>query len=223
MKADPILTASGLWKSFDAGNIPVIQGIDMTVASGEIVALWGSSGSGKSTLLHLLSGLDAPDHGSVSIFGLDPSLEQNRLNLRRHHLGFIFQLHHLVPDLTVRENLRLPAVAAGQPNMETTERILHLAQEVGLQHRLDHRVQTLSGGERQRAAICRALINHPRIIFADEPTGSLDETTGSAVFDLFCRLVAQEKVSVVLATHERRFLTSCHRTIRVQNGKIHEL
>jgi len=215
-----LIEARDLWKSFDGGRIPVIQGVDLRVERGEMLALWGASGSGKSTLLHLLSGLDLPDRGSVSILGLDPTLERSRLVLRRRHLGFIFQLHNLIPDLSLEENLRIPALAAHRKEDETRERIEFLTSEVGLGHRLRHRIQDLSGGERQRTAICRALMHRPDLIFADEPTGSLDEETGQAVFEMLARLVAHEGVSVVLATHERRFVESCNRVLRIQHGKI---
>jgi ABC-type lipoprotein export system ATPase subunit len=215
-----MVDARGLWKSFDHGRIPVIEGVDLQVGRGELIALWGTSGSGKSTLLHLLSGLDVPDHGTVSILGLDATQEQNRLELRRRHLGFVFQLHNLIPDLSLEENLRIPAVAAYKPESETRERIEFLTTQVGLGHRLGHRIQDLSGGERQRTAICRALMNRPQLIFADEPTGSLDEDTGMEVFQLLRELVARENVSVVLATHERRFVENCDRVLRVAKGKI---
>jgi ABC-type lipoprotein export system ATPase subunit len=135
-------------------------------------------------------------------------------------LGFVFQLHNLIPDLSLEENLRIPAVAAYKPESETRERIEFLTTQVGLGHRLGHRIQDLSGGERQRTAICRALMNRPQLIFADEPTGSLDEDTGMEVFQLLRELVARENVSVVLATHERRFVENCDRVLRVTKGKI---
>jgi ABC-type lipoprotein export system ATPase subunit len=194
--------------------------VDLKVARGELVALWGSSGSGKSTLLHLLSGLDLPDRGTVSILGLNPTVDRDRLELRRRHVGFVFQLHNLIPDLSLEENLRIPAVAAHLGERETRERIQYLSARVKLDHRLRHRIQNLSGGERQRTAICRALMNRPQLIFADEPTGSLDEETGLSVFELLRQLVAEENVSVILATHERRFVEGCHRVLRVGNGRI---
>ena len=217
-----IITASDLWKSFDSGRIPVIQGITLEVARGEVLALWGASGSGKSTLLHLLSGLDWPDRGTVSVLGMNVANEHERLQLRRHHVGFVFQLHNLIPDLTLEENLRIPAIATNQSAAEVKWRIEELTEEVGLGHRLKHRIQDLSGGERQRTAICRALMNHPEVIFADEPTGALDEQTGAAVFELFNQLAAREQVTVVLATHERRFMEACHRALHVKNGRITE-
>ena len=221
MKADvSMIEARDLWKSFDRGRIPVIQGVDLQVNPGEMVALWGASGSGKSTLLHLLSGLDIPDRGSVTLLGLDVTREENRLQLRRHHVGFVFQLHNLIADLSLEENLRIPAVAAHATEGETNERIAFLTDQVGLAHRCKHRIQDLSGGERQRTALCRALMNRPQLIFADEPTGSLGEDTGLEVFQMLRRLVAQENVSVVLATHERRFVEGCHRVLRVSKGKV---
>lgn len=217
---DVVIEARDLWKSFDGGRIPVIEGVDLKIHRGELAALWGTSGSGKSTLLHLLSGLDRPDRGSVSILGMDATVEQQALELRRRHIGFVFQLHNLIPDLSLEENLRIPAVAAHCAEAPTRERIEYLTKHVGLHHRLHHRIQDLSGGERQRTAICRALMNRPQLIFADEPTGALDEETGMAVFELLRRLVAEEGVSVLLATHERRFVEGCQRVLRVSKGRI---
>ncbi|MBL9203775.1 MAG: ABC transporter ATP-binding protein, partial [Opitutaceae bacterium] len=190
------------------------------VRVGEVVALWGSSGSGKSTLLHLLGGLDVPDRGELQVCGLDPRSEDDRLKLRRHHLGFVFQLHNLIPDLTVEENVRVPALAIGRPAKETRARIHELAGQVGISHRLNHRIQDLSGGERQRTAICRALVNAPRLLLADEPTGSLDEKTGDSVFGLLKSLATQERITVILATHERRFAEACDRIVRVRDGRL---
>lgn len=210
-------------KSYDDGNIVVLRDASLTVRAGELVALWGASGSGKSTLLHLLGGLDAPDGGDLTVCGLDPRIEGSRLTLRRHKLGFVFQLHNLIPDLTVEENLRVPALAVGRPPRETAARIHTLAGQVGISHRLGHRIQDLSGGERQRTAICRALINRPRLLLADEPTGSLDEATGATVFELLKELAEREHIAVVLATHERRFAEACHRIVRVRDGQLDEM
>src|SRR5215211_3507002 len=128
-------------KSYDHGRIVVLRGVNLSVRAGELVALWGASGSGKSTLLHLLGGLDAPDRGELSVCGLDPRTEANRLTLRRNQLGFVFQLHNLIPDLTVEENLRIPAFAVRRSSAETTGRIRSLAEQVGMAHRLGHRIQ----------------------------------------------------------------------------------
>ncbi len=215
-----LISARELRKTYDAGRVRVLDGVSLEVRAGEMVALWGASGSGKSTLLHLLGGLDVPDSGEIAVCGLDPRNEADRLKLRRQHLGFVFQLHNLIPDLTVEENLRVPALASGAPGALTKRRIRELAESVGIAHRLEHRIQDISGGERQRTAICRALMNSPRLLLADEPTGSLDEETGDTVFALLRHLVQTRGIAVVLATHERRFAEQCDRLLKVRSGRI---
>lgn len=215
-----LISGRDLGKTYDAGRVRVLDGVSLEVQAGEVVALWGASGSGKSTLLHLLGGLDVPDAGELTVCGLDPRREAHRLELRRRHLGFVFQLHNLIPDLTVEENLRVPALAVGAASAVTAARVRELAASVGLDHRLGHRIQDISGGERQRAALCRALMNSPRLLLADEPTGSLDEVTGDTVFNLLRTLAKEHGVTVVLATHERRFAEQCDRMLHVRSGKI---
>ena len=224
MRAGGVVVAAArdVVKSYDRGRITVLRGVSLEVRAGEMVALWGASGSGKSTLLHLLGGLDVPDRGELEVCGLDPRVERDRLELRRRHLGFVFQLHNLIPDLTVEENLSVPALAVGLPVAATEDRIAALAGQVGIAHRRTHRIQDLSGGERQRVAICRALINSPRLLLADEPTGSLDEKTGETVFALLKQLAERDGIAVVLATHERRFAEACHRVVRVRDGLLSE-
>jgi lipoprotein-releasing system ATP-binding protein len=218
--AAPVVTARDLTKTYDDGRITVLRGVSLDVRAGEIVALWGVSGSGKSTLLHLLGGLDVADAGAISVCGLNPRLESDRLALRRRHLGFVFQLHNLIPDLTVEENIRVPALAVGLPPGATAARVRSLVASVGLTARLDHRIQDLSGGERQRTALCRALMNSPRLLLADEPTGSLDEHTGETVFNLLRDLAHREGIAVVLATHERHFAEACDRMLHVRDGQL---
>jgi lipoprotein-releasing system ATP-binding protein len=218
--SQPLIVARDLRKSYDNGRVPVLAGVSLEIQAGEMVALWGASGSGKSTLLHLAGGLDVPDAGEISVCGRDPRNEADRLVLRRHHVGFVFQLHNLIADLTVAENLRVPALADNRPHAETTARLHELATAVGIAHRLDHRIQDISGGERQRTAICRALMNRPQLVLADEPTGSLDEVTGDTVFALLRTLVRERGITVVLATHERRFAEQCDRMLRVRSGRI---
>jgi ABC-type lipoprotein export system ATPase subunit len=221
--ASSLVTARDVWKSYDGGRVTVLRGVSLDVHAGEVVALWGASGSGKSTLLHLLGGLDVPDRGELRVCGRDPRIESERLELRRRQLGFIFQLHHLIPDLTVSENLRVPALAISRPAAETSARVEQLAGRTGIAHRLHCRIQDLSGGERQRVAICRALMNAPRLLLADEPTGSLDEGTGDRVFSLLQELAANDGIAVVLATHERRFAEACHRRLRMRDGTLCEM
>jgi ABC-type lipoprotein export system ATPase subunit len=218
----PVITVRGVSKSYDGGRVPVLRGVSLDVRAGEIVALWGASGSGKSTLLHLIGGLDVPDAGELTVAGLDPRRERDRLELRRRHVGFVFQLHNLIPDLTIAENLRVPALAVNRAPKETEARMNELAEQLGLAHRLRHRVQDLSGGERQRVAIGRALMNAPRIILADEPTGSLDEQTGARVFESLKAMAERNGLTVLIATHERRFAESCHRILRVRDGQLSE-
>ncbi len=215
-----VIQALGLRKSFDQARIRVLDGVDLEIRKGEVVALWGASGSGKSTLLHLLGGLDLPDEGTVLINGRGTVDEADRLELRRHRVGFVFQLHNLIPDLTLEENCRVPCLAAGRSSSYFGQRLARLAGEVGLGHRLKHRIQDLSGGERQRTALIRALINEPGIILADEPTGALDETSGEKIFELLHRLARDRGITVVLATHERRFAEACDRQIRVKDGRL---
>lgn len=222
-RGEIVASARDVTKTYDRGRITVLQGVSLDVRAGEVVALWGASGSGKSTLLHLLGGLDAPDSGTLAVCGLDPSREENRNRLRRESVGFVFQLHNLIPDLTVEENIRVPALAAGKGKAATAARVRVLVEQVGLAHRIGHRVQDLSGGERQRTAICRALMNAPRLLLADEPTGALDEQTGETIFALLKELAAREGVAVVLATHERRFAEACDRIVRVRGGKVSEV
>lgn len=221
--AETLVRARGVSKTYDEGRIVVLRHASLSVQAGEIVALWGASGSGKSTLLHLVGGLDVPDAGELAVCGLDPRAEADRLALRRHQVGFIFQLHNLIPDLTVEENLRVPALAINANPAETKDRLRSLAGQVGIQHRLNHRIQDLSGGERQRTAICRALMNRPRLLLADEPTGSLDEATGSTVFELLRTLARHDRIAVVIATHERRFAEACDRILRVRDGQLDEV
>jgi ABC-type lipoprotein export system ATPase subunit len=215
----PAVRVERVWKSFDAGRITVLRDVSLEIRQGELVALWGASGSGKSTLLYLLGGLDRADRGAISVAGLDPGAERERLRLRREKIGFVFQMHNLLPHLSLRENCLIPGMASGAPARATAERLAELADWLGLGHRLGHRVRELSGGERQRTAICRALMHRPRVVLADEPTGSLDEKNGEQVFQLLYQLATRERVSVIMATHERHFAERCHRHILIRDGR----
>jgi ABC-type lipoprotein export system ATPase subunit len=209
-------------KSYDAGAVQVLRGIDFDAIEGQTVALCGPSGCGKSTLLHLLGGLDTPDRGHVSLNSVELNEHRNPLTLLRYQVGFVFQLHNLIPGLTLEENCLIPSVAAGIDRAKARLRVRELAEATGLIHRLDHRIHTLSGGERQRTALCRALMNRPGILLADEPTGALDEQTSATVFQLLLDLVANEGVTMVMATHDRALARRCDRVVEMRDGKIHE-
>jgi len=218
---DPaVIQAKNVWKSYDQGTITVLNGVDLEARKGEAVALCGPSGCGKSTLLHLIGGLDQPNAGSIKVHGTDLGHGRDMVHFMRHEVGFIFQLHNLVPDLTMEENCLLPAVAAGTRRTDALHRLGELAERTGLTHRMNHRIQKLSGGERQRTAICRALMNRPGILLADEPTGSLDEKTSSVVFKLLLDLAHTERVTLLMATHDRNLAAACDRVLEMHDGRI---
>lgn len=219
---DPIIDVQDIWKSYERGRVEVLRGITFSVQIGEIVALCGPSGGGKSTLLHLISGLDQPDRGRVLIDGEQIDNEKNRLKALRHKLGFVFQLHNLIPDLTLEENCLVPVVASGASREFARNRFAELTEITGLAHRRNHRIQDLSGGERQRTAICRALMNNPKIIIADEPTGSLDDKSRTQVFQLLLSLVRKNGVTLIMATHDRGLAEQCDRLLVVKDGRLFE-
>ncbi len=216
------LRATDLWKSYDEGSVAVLKGVDFACFEGRTVALCGPSGCGKSTLLHLLAGLDQPDRGRVWVNGVELAGDRKLLRLLRHEIGFVFQLHNLIPGLTLAENCMIPSFAAGVPRSQARDRLRDLAERVGLSHRLNHPIQKLSGGERQRTAICRALMNRPRILLADEPTGSLDEQSARAVFDLLIELAAMDGATLLMATHDRTLAAQCDHVVEMHDGRIHE-
>jgi ABC-type lipoprotein export system ATPase subunit len=217
-----VLRAEDVWKSYDDGAIAVLRGVNFTGREGETVALCGPSGCGKSTLLHLLGGLDEPDRGRISVNSKELNRHSDRLRLLRHEIGFVFQLHNLIPDLTLEENCLIPTVAAGLERRAAMARLRELTDRTGLSHRLGSKIQKLSGGERQRTALCRALMNKPRILLADEPTGSLDEATSAMVFNLLLEIVTNEGVTLVMATHDRGLAARCGRLIDMRDGKMDE-
>lgn len=217
---DAVIRVCDVWKSYDDGAIQVLNGIRLSVEAGQSVALCGPSGCGKSTLLHLLGGLDEPDRGQVWVNGKQPANRRTSLRLLRHEVGFVFQLHNLIPGLTLEENCLIPAVAAGTPRESARDRLAQLAERTGLAHRLNQRIQKLSGGERQRTALCRALMNRPRILLADEPTGSLDEHTSGQIFELLLELVEREGITLVMATHDRQLARRCDALVEMRDGRI---
>lgn len=217
-----VLRAESIWKSYEDGAITVLRGVDLEASRGETIALCGPSGCGKSTLLHLFGGLDSPDSGRVVVNNVEINPHRDLLKLLRHEVGFVFQLHNLIPDLTLAENCLIPTVAIGTDRALANERLHDLADRTGLSHRLNQKIQKLSGGERQRTAICRALMNRPKILLADEPTGSLDENTSATVFQLLLDVVANEGVTLLMATHDRALAYRCDRFVEMHDGRIYE-
>ena len=211
---------SDVWKSFDGGRIEVLKGVSLQVGKGDLLALCGTSGCGKSTLLHLIAGLEAPDRGSVKVAGEITGDEATRVRWLRGKIGYVFQLHHLMADLTLEENLLVPAVASGLPRRVARQRLQALAAETGLSRQLGQRVRQLSGGERQRGALCRALMNDPEILLADEPTGALDERNREVVFEMMLRMVREAGRTLVMATHDAELAACCDHTLRMRDGVI---
>lgn len=197
-----------------------LRDVSFEIESGSAVAIVGRSGSGKSTLLHLAAGIDVPSAGSVAVRGtpLEGLSETGRTRLRRREVGFVFQLFHLLPHLTVRDNVALPELIAGARERSFGSRVVALLERVGLEERADHRVAGLSGGEMQRVAICRALLRRPRLLLADEPTGSLDDASGQVVMDLMRQMVAEEGATLVYATHSRELAAMADGVLRLHSG-----
>lgn len=214
--SDPILTARGLRKTFLSGDrrLEVLTGVDLDVAAGESVSIRGESGSGKSTLLQLLAGLDAPDAGTLAWAGTPDTGTKRRATF----LGIVFQSFYLIPELDARENVLMARRILGGIDAEARARADALLAKVGLAERMTHLPAQLSGGERQRVAVARALMNSPRLILADEPTGNLDERTGDAVIELLLGLCADTKTSLVLVTHNAAHAQKTHRQLVLRGG-----
>jgi len=204
------------------GEVHILDNISMTVHEGTSIAIVGASGSGKTTLLGLLAGLDLPSRGQIALAGSDlGSLdEEARAQLRAREVGFVFQSFHLLPSLTAAENVALPLELAGR---EDPARVDEVLQAVGLAHRARHYPRQLSGGEQQRVALARAFVGRPRILFADEPTGSLDQATGQQISDLLFDMNAHGGTTLVLVTHDMRLAQRCGRILRIDGGRIQEV
>ncbi|MCI6120065.1 MAG: ABC transporter ATP-binding protein [Prevotella sp.] len=207
-------------KSF--GSLQVLKGIDLDIEKGEVVSIVGPSGAGKTTLLQIMGTLDKPDGGSVVIDGVDVNgLGQKKLSeFRNLHIGFVFQFHQLLPEFTALENIMIPAFIAGKAKKEAKQRALELLDFMGLAERAKHKPNELSGGEKQRVAVARALVNHPSVIFADEPSGSLDSKNKAELHQLFFDLRDKLGQTFVIVTHDEQLASITDRTIHMNDGKI---
>jgi ABC-type lipoprotein export system ATPase subunit len=215
-----ICAVDGLYKSF--GQARVLNGVSMSIGRGERLALMGPSGSGKSTLLNCISGIARPDRGSIQIgdVELTRSSPEEMARLRRHDVSTVFQFFHLLPTLTAFENIELSLQLIGIAENERSERVAELLEAVHLSSHMHAYPETLSGGERQRVAIARSLVHRPRLLLADEPTGSLDTRTGNAILDLLEELSVRFQFSMLLVTHSHEATRICNRTIHMRDGKI---
>ena len=215
-----ILKASGIVKSF--GELPILRGVDIMVDNAEIVSIVGSSGAGKTTLLQILGNLDNPDNGILEIDGINPfQLSAKKLaHFRNQNLGFIFQFHQLLPEFSAIENISLPAMIGGKSKAESDKLALELMLRLGIETRKDHKPSELSGGEQQRVAVCRALINKPKVIFADEPSGNLDTKNAKELHELFFELRDEFKQTFVIVTHNEDLAKMADRTLSMQDGNF---
>lgn len=222
--SESLVVARDLVKTYENGRTRALDGVSVEIASGEFVAICGPSGSGKSTLLHLIGALDRPDSGELIVAGED--LLQCRGDLadfRARTVGFIFQLHNLIPSLTALENVLIPTLGLNHSRRDAHRRARELLERVGLGDKAHRRPPELSGGERQRVAVARALVNNPQLILADEPTGSLDSKTEKQVLDLVRELHAERGVTVILVTHDPRVAQSADRVIELWDGRVRAL
>jgi len=218
------IRAEGLKKAYGSESVKleVLKGIDLNIEAGQMVVIHGPSGAGKSTLLHILGTLDQPSSGKVSYGDLDVSgLGERRLaGMRSERIGFIFQFYHLLPEFTALENVILPAMVRGRRFKDARQRARDLLASVGLEDRETHKPDALSGGEQQRVAIARAFINEPRVVFADEPTGNLDEQNSLEIYKLIRRLNKEHGTTFVIVTHESSLAQAAERSLRIVDGRM---
>ena len=224
MTDQAVLLARGLGRDFNEGasTLTVLDGLDLAIAKGECIAIVGASGSGKTTLLQILGGLDRPTRGNVAIGGKDIHAlgEAARGELRNRTMGFIYQFHHLLPEFSALENVAMPLLIRRVPVVEARRQAEAILEKVGLSARLEHRPHQLSGGERQRAAVARALVTLPLIVFADEPTGNLDGRNAEQVFELMLQLNREHGTSLVIVTHDLRLASRMDRVWLLENGRL---
>ena len=215
-----IVEIKNLIKRYDNGRIKALNGIDLEIREGEFVSIIGPSGSGKSTLLNMIGALDTADEGSIQVAGNDLTMKKDLSDFRSQKIGFIFQLHNLIPNLSVLENVTIPLYGNGYKSKQMAERALKLLEYVKLQDKSTRKPTELSGGERQRVAIARALANSPSIILADEPTGSLDSKNGQMILQRLKELHEHENVTLIMVTHDLKVASMADRTIEVLDGEI---
>ena len=215
-----ILRAENIEKSY--GELPILKGVNLEIKQNEIVSIVGTSGAGKTTLLQILGTLDQPTSGNLIIDGEDPfSLNETKLSaFRNTTLGFIFQFHQLLPEFTACENVMLPALIKGVNKKDAEEQAISLLEKVGLQDRINHKPSELSGGEQQRTAVCRALINKPKIIFGDEPSGNLDTQSSKELHELFFKLREEFDQTFVIVTHNNELSKMADRSLEMVDGKF---
>lgn len=219
MNNENIIEIKDLKKGYDNGKIKALNGMNLTVKKGEFISIMGPSGSGKSSLLNMIGGLDVADEGTINVAGIDMMKTKNLNQFRSKEIGFVFQMHNLIPNLTVVENVEIPMYETNTSSKEMRERALELLKSVGLEDKVDQKPTKLSGGQRQRVAIARALVNKPSIILADEPTGSLDSKTGEVILNLLKDLHTKENVTLVMVTHEPYVGNQAERIVTVLDGK----
>jgi len=224
MSKSPLLTVSGLHKHFTApsGKLHILRGVEFELNEGEFLAIVGESGSGKSTMLQILGTLEQPDAGTTLLDGeMIHGLASNRqAHIRNEKIGFVYQAHHLIPELTALENVVLPLLVQGMSSVDAERRGRELLSRLQLETRSEHVPARLSGGEAQRVAVARSLATNPRLLLADEPTGNLDENTAQEVFSLLRQLCHEENAAVVMVTHSMSLARSCDRLLRLHDGRL---
>lgn len=218
-----VIHARGLAKRYEQGRVTALADAHLDVQRGEWLAICGPSGCGKTTLLNLLAAIEAPDGGDLTVCGhaLGRLPARSADAFRRATIGLVFQLHNLLPRLTALENVQIPLLPVRLPAAERAHRAATLLRRVGLAHRMHARPPTLSGGERQRVAICRALVNRPAVLLADEPTGALDSHSGDLFFELLTELQAEQGVTLIVVTHDPRVAARAQRVVHMLDGKLH--
>ena len=219
---EPLISLFDLVKEYDDGSVKALNGINIDIFEGEFVSIIGPSGSGKSTLLNMLGALDIPTRGEIYIDGINLLKAKDLSDFRREKIGFVFQLHNLIPNLSVIDNVQIPLMHTGLSSKEMKKRVEEMISAVGLADKKKQRPNKLSGGQRQRVAIARALVNKPSIILADEPTGSLDTKTGAMVLKLLRDMHDAYNVTLIIVTHDINVANLAERTIKIQDGQIIE-